>query len=49
VLTGGRPGRTRPEEITVFESLGLAIEDLFAAEYALRRARETGRGTTVDF
>jgi ornithine cyclodeaminase len=49
VLTGGRPGRTRPEEITVFESLGLAIEDLFAAEYVLRRARETGRGTTVDF
>jgi ornithine cyclodeaminase/alanine dehydrogenase-like protein (mu-crystallin family) len=49
VLIGERPGRTSPDEITVFESLGLAVEDLFAAEYVVRRARETGRGTTVEF
>jgi ornithine cyclodeaminase/alanine dehydrogenase-like protein (mu-crystallin family) len=49
VLTGERPGRTSPDEITVFESLGLAVEDLFAAEYVARRAREAGRGTTVEF
>jgi ornithine cyclodeaminase/alanine dehydrogenase-like protein (mu-crystallin family) len=49
VLTGAHPGRTSADEITVFESLGLAVEDLFAAEYVVRRARETGRGQTVSF
>jgi ornithine cyclodeaminase len=49
VLTGAHPGRTAPDEITVFESLGLAVEDLFAAEYLMERARDTGRGQTVSF
>jgi ornithine cyclodeaminase len=49
VLTGAHPGRSSAEEITVFDSLGIAVEDLFAAEYLLQRARETGRGTAVDF
>jgi ornithine cyclodeaminase/alanine dehydrogenase-like protein (mu-crystallin family) len=49
VLIGERPGRASPEEITVFESLGLAVEDLFAAEYVVRRAQEVGRGMTVGF
>jgi len=49
VLVGTHPGRTSSDEITVFESLGLAVEDLFAAEYVVHRARETGRGTTADF
>jgi ornithine cyclodeaminase/alanine dehydrogenase-like protein (mu-crystallin family) len=49
VLTGDRPGRTSPEEITLFKSLGLAIEDLFAAEYLYRRAREKNVGTWVEF
>ena len=45
--------RTRPrssaDELTVFRSLGLAVEDLLAAEYVVRRARETGAGTTIEF
>jgi ornithine cyclodeaminase len=49
VVAGTARGRTAPEEITVFESLGLAVEDLAAAEYLVRRAQETGTGTTVDF
>jgi ornithine cyclodeaminase/alanine dehydrogenase-like protein (mu-crystallin family) len=49
VLTGAHPGRTSADEITVFESLGIAVEDLFAAEYVVRRARETGRGHAVAF
>jgi len=49
VLVGAHPGRTSPDELTVFESLGLAVEDLAAAEYLLARARATGRGTEVDF
>ena len=35
VLVGTHPGRTSAEEITVFESLGIAVEDLFAAEYVV--------------
>jgi ornithine cyclodeaminase len=49
VLAGTAQGRTSPEEITVFESLGLAVEDLSAADYLVRRAQEAGTGTTVDF
>lgn len=49
VLIGAKPGRRDDEEITVFRSMGLAVEDLAAAEYVLRRAQKTGAGTTVDF
>jgi ornithine cyclodeaminase/alanine dehydrogenase-like protein (mu-crystallin family) len=49
ILTGAHPGRTTPDELTVFKSLGLAVEDLAAAEYVVRRAQETGTGTTVEF
>src|ERR687897_1483893 len=41
VLIGAAPGRSAPEELTVFRSLGLAVEDLAAAEYVVRKARET--------
>jgi ornithine cyclodeaminase/alanine dehydrogenase-like protein (mu-crystallin family) len=49
VLIGSSPGRTSPEELTVFRSMGLAVEDLAAAEYVVARARETGAGTEVEF
>ncbi len=49
VLKGDKPGRTSPQEITLFKSLGIAIEDLFAAEYLYRRARELNVGTWVEF
>jgi ornithine cyclodeaminase/alanine dehydrogenase-like protein (mu-crystallin family) len=49
ILAGEHPGRTAPDELTVFKSLGLAVEDLAAAEYVVRRAEETGTGTTVEF
>ena len=49
VLAGSAPGRASDDELTVFDSLGLAVEDLFAAEYLLRRAEETGRGVKVAF
>jgi ornithine cyclodeaminase/alanine dehydrogenase-like protein (mu-crystallin family) len=47
VVIGAKPGRTSDDELTVFRSLGLAVEDLAAAEYVVRRARETGVGTEV--
>ena len=49
LLTDGGAGRQSPEEITIFESLGLAVEDLAAATLAYRAARERGIGTGVDF
>jgi ornithine cyclodeaminase/alanine dehydrogenase-like protein (mu-crystallin family) len=47
VLVGAAPGRTDDEELTVFVSLGLAVEDLAAAELVVRKARERGAGTEV--
>jgi ornithine cyclodeaminase len=49
LLTGSAAGRSSADELTVFRSLGIAVEDLFAAEYVVRRAQEMGRGTTIDF
>jgi ornithine cyclodeaminase/alanine dehydrogenase-like protein (mu-crystallin family) len=49
VLTGDHPGRTSAEEITLFKSLGLAIEDVFAAQYLYRKAQELQVGTWVPF
>jgi ornithine cyclodeaminase len=47
VLTGSAPGRASAEELTVFVSLGLAVEDLAAAELALRVAEQAGLGAEV--
>lgn len=49
VLAGAHPGRRSDDELTVFKSYGIAVEDLAAAELAVRRARERGVGTEVDF
>lgn len=49
VLVGAHPGRTADDELTVFESVGLAVEDLAAAELVVRKARERGVGVEVDF
>ncbi|HXV95474.1 MAG TPA: ornithine cyclodeaminase family protein [Gaiellaceae bacterium] len=48
LLTGEAAGRASAEELTVFKSLGLAVEDLAAVEHVHRRALETGAGTEVD-
>jgi ornithine cyclodeaminase len=49
LLTGTAPGRSGADEITVFESLGLAAEDLAAAGYLYQKARRLGAGTAADF
>ena len=38
VLLGRKPGRGSDEEITVFDALGLAVEDVTAAVYVLEHA-----------
>jgi ornithine cyclodeaminase/alanine dehydrogenase-like protein (mu-crystallin family) len=47
VLTGDIRGRTGGDDITLFESLGLAVEDLASIHHIYRRAMETGTGTRV--
>jgi ornithine cyclodeaminase len=49
VVIGARPGRESPDEVTLFKSLGLGIEDVAAARHAFRRAEELGLGTRVAF
>jgi ornithine cyclodeaminase/alanine dehydrogenase-like protein (mu-crystallin family) len=41
-------GRTSPDEITIFKSLGMAVEDVVTADLAFRRATETGAGTELN-
>jgi ornithine cyclodeaminase/alanine dehydrogenase-like protein (mu-crystallin family) len=47
VLAGTRPGRTAPDELTVYKSTGHAVEDAAAADLVYRRALEAGAGVTV--
>lgn len=48
VLVGEAPARTSRDEITLFKSLGIAVEDLAAAGHVCERARELGRGTWLE-
>lgn len=49
VLLGRVRGRTGAEQITLFKSLGLAVEDLAAARHVYAQAVERGMGTWVEF
>lgn len=48
VLAGTTVGRADPDEITVFKSLGLGIQDVAAADYVFRAAVSNEVGTVVD-
>jgi len=47
VLIGAAPGRQTDDELTIFESLGLAVEDLVAAEHVVARANAENVGALV--
>lgn len=48
VLIGAHDGRSTGSEITLFKSLGLAIEDLASAHLIHRKAVELGIGTSIE-
>jgi len=48
ILLGQNPGRESPEEITLFKSLGLAVQDLATAYHVYHEAKEQGLGTRVE-
>ena len=47
-MAGKKPGRRTDEEITLFDSTGLAIQDLSVSRLAFDRCRERGLGTAID-
>ena len=49
VLIGKVPGRRSPEEVTLFKSLGLAVEDVASAKHIYEEARRTGAGRFLPF
>jgi ornithine cyclodeaminase len=49
VVAGIRPGRSGADQITLFESQGMAIQDLAVAVRVLARARERGLGTPLPY
>ena len=48
LVAGARPGRSAPEEITLYKSVGVAVQDCAAAALVLRSARERGAGREIE-
>jgi ornithine cyclodeaminase/alanine dehydrogenase-like protein (mu-crystallin family) len=49
VLVGHHPGRSSPSDITIFKSLGLAIEDVAAAAKVFAKAKEKTLGKWIEW
>lgn len=49
VLAGAVRGRQTESDVTLFKSLGMAVEDVAAAHYVYTRARERGVGQEIEF
>jgi ornithine cyclodeaminase/alanine dehydrogenase len=47
VVSGVHPGRTSPDQIMLYKSVGAAIQDLAVASLCADRARAAGLGTTI--
>lgn len=48
VLTGDQEGRQNDDQITVFDSVGFALEDYSVLRYVLEQAQKRGVGTKID-
>ena len=48
VANGTHPGRTSPDEVTLYKSLGVAPQDLASAHFVLERARAAGIGQLIE-
>ena len=49
VLLGRLQGRRAPDEITLFKSLGIAVEDVASARLIYENAKKSGTGRFLDF
>jgi ornithine cyclodeaminase len=48
VLAGGAAGRQAASDVTIFKSLGMAVEDVVAARLVVERARAAGVGLAFE-
>jgi alanine dehydrogenase len=48
LVSGARPGRTSPEQITLYKSVGVAVQDAAAAALVLAAARERSIGREIE-
>jgi ornithine cyclodeaminase len=48
IVAGDHPGRTHPEQITLYKSVGVAVQDAAAAALVLAAARERGAGREIE-
>jgi ornithine cyclodeaminase/alanine dehydrogenase-like protein (mu-crystallin family) len=48
VANGTHPGRTSPDEVTLYKSLGVAAQDLASAHYVLKKAQAAGIGQLIE-
>jgi len=48
IVVGKKLGRTSPEEITLFDSTGLAIQDVAVAWLVYRKAQRLGKGEEIE-
>ncbi len=48
LASGRKPGRHSPDEITLFKSVGNAVQDIAVARRAVDRATRDGRGQTIN-
>lgn len=49
LVTAQVPGRTMPDDVTLFKSVGMAVEDVASARELFARAQSRGRGTRVEY
>jgi ornithine cyclodeaminase len=49
VLLGNKAGRRSPDEVTLYKSLGIAVQDLGSADYIYNKATTAGIGTWIEF
>jgi ornithine cyclodeaminase len=49
MIGGAHPGRTSPEQVTIYGGVGLAFQDVVAAWLVYQAARLHGAGREIDF
>lgn len=49
VIAGGKPGRTSADEIIIFDSTGMALQDVVTAVGVYEKAVSDGVGKLIDF
>lgn len=49
IIANQQPGRTAPDQVTLFKSLGIGLEDITVAKHVYERARQQGLGEELAF